>query len=173
MHHETLVREINAVTREVFATMLNMHVQSGTPAEEAVASGGQASVVALVGLAGAWSGTGAVSCTAALACRIASHMVLGNFDGVNDEVLDAMGEVANMVVGNIKNNLEVRIGPMGLSVPTVIYGRNFTMRAPGKHLWTVVPFACEGECMSVHTVLAQSASRSSAQHLVPVMQHVS
>src|SRR3546814_14068538 len=58
-------------------------------------------------------------------------MMMAEYDAVNDEVLDAMAEVTNMIIGNVKTALEERIGCMGLSIPTVIYGRNFTYRAVG------------------------------------------
>ncbi|HYP08368.1 MAG TPA: hypothetical protein VER03_19195, partial [Bryobacteraceae bacterium] len=49
-------------------------------------------------------------------------------------------------------------GPMGLSIPTVIYGRNFSSRAVGKQEWTVVPFDCEGERLEVQLCLAEQKS---------------
>jgi chemotaxis protein CheX len=63
-----------------------------------------------------------------------------NFDEVNVDVLDAMGEVANMVLGNVKSNLEEELGPMGLSSPTVIYGRNYITHSTAKANWMVIPF---------------------------------
>ena len=46
-----------------------------------------------------------------------------------------------MIIGNVKTALESRLGAMGLSTPTVIYGRNFQTRRSGNQKWTVVPFA--------------------------------
>ena len=51
---------------------------------------------------------------------------------VNEEVLDAVGELTNMIIGNVKTVAEAIVGPLNLSVPTVIYGRNFTSRSLGK-----------------------------------------
>jgi chemotaxis protein CheX len=73
---------------------------------------------------------------------------------VNEEVLDAVGEVANMVIGNFKTMIEEHLGPLGLSIPTVIYGRNFTSRSLGTNSWIVVPFRCEDEAMTIRCCLA-------------------
>ena len=43
---------------------------------------------------------------------------------------------------------------MGLSTPTVIYGRNFQTRSTGNQEWTVVPFLLEGERMCVQMCIA-------------------
>jgi hypothetical protein len=45
---------------------------------------------------------------------------------------------------------------MGLSIPTVIYGKNFTTRSVAKSHWTVVPFKCMGESVEVQICVAPS-----------------
>jgi chemotaxis protein CheX len=77
------------------------------------------------------------------------------FSAVDEEVLDAVGELANMVLGNAKTVFEETLGPMGLSIPTVIYGRNFTTRSVGHNEWTVVPFELDGEVFEIQISLAQ------------------
>jgi chemotaxis protein CheX len=137
--------------------------QQARMAEASVEHGGQGAdngVAGLVGLAGLWQGTGCISCSAELACKLASHMMMTDYETVGDDVLDAMGEIANMVVGNIKTSLEESLGPMGLSVPTVVYGRNFTTRTVGKHEWTVVRFDCEGSHFVVQMMLTKSTERT-------------
>ena len=62
------------------------------------------------------------------------------YDAIDEDVLDAVAEVTNMIIGNVKTALENRLGAMGLSTPTVIYGRNFQTRSSGNQEWTVVPF---------------------------------
>jgi chemotaxis protein CheX len=97
-------------------------------------------VQALIGLAGAWIGTGAVACSPDLACRLASGMMMTEFLRPNEEVLDAVAEIGNMVIGNLKCALETTLGPMGLSTPTVIYGRSFTTKIAGHVEWTLLRF---------------------------------
>jgi hypothetical protein len=42
---------------------------------------------------------------------------------------------------------------MGLSVPTVIFGKNFQTRNSGNHEWVVVPFTHEDERLHVQLCL--------------------
>jgi chemotaxis protein CheX len=144
-----LVEAIRTATNEVFSMMLNLEL---TPSEvfvekeePAPASG----VVSLIGLAGPWVGSGSLSCTAEFACKIASQLLDTQYPSMNEDVLDAVAEVTNMIIGNVKSALEDRLGAMGLSTPTVIYGRNFQTRSAGNQEWTVVPFLLEGERMCV------------------------
>jgi hypothetical protein len=41
-----------------------------------------------------------------------------------------------------------------LSIPTVVFGLNFTTRSIGRHEWTVVPFRHENHQLEVHLCLA-------------------
>jgi chemotaxis protein CheX len=153
----TLVSAITVATREVFSMMLGMDVAAGEPFMGRSA-GTESGVLALVGLAGPWMGTGSLSCSPRLACRVASQMLMSEYAAVDDEVLDAVAEVANMVIGNVKTELERIVGPMALSTPTVIYGHNFETRRVGGQEWTSVPFPC-GEQEELHVQLCLAPAR--------------
>jgi chemotaxis protein CheX len=151
---EELVRAIRASTDEVFTTMLNLQVTPGdvfVEKEEAVPSSG---VVSLIGLAGSWVGSGSLACSAGFAAKIASALLMTPYDAINEDVLDAVAEVTNMIIGNVKTALENRLGAMGLSTPTVIYGRNFQTRSTGNQEWTVVPFLLGEDRMCVQICIA-------------------
>lgn len=140
---------IRSSTQEVFSTMLGLEVSAGevfVEEEEAVPSSG---VVSIIGLAGSWVGSGSLSCSAQLACRLASLFLQEEYAAVTEDVLDSVAELTNMVVGNVKTHLENRLGAMGLSTPTVIYGRNFQTRSARNQEWTVVPFHLDGERMCI------------------------
>ena len=62
---------------------------------------------------------------------------------VDGEVLDGIGELANMILGNFKESIETQTGPLALTVPTVVYGKNFQTRTPVLASWTIVPFKVE------------------------------
>jgi chemotaxis protein CheX len=149
-----LAAAIRASTAEVFTTMLNLNALAGdefVEKEEAVPSSG---VVSLIGLAGSWVGTGSMACSAGCACRVASALLMGEYTAIDEDVLDAVAEVTNMIIGNVKTALESRLGSMGLSTPTVIYGRNFQTRSSGNQKWTVVPFTLGDDRMCVQVCIA-------------------
>ena len=75
---------------------------------------------------------------------------------VDEEVLDAMAELTNMIIGNVKNELERELGPLGLSIPTVVFGRNFRARTAVSGEWSVVSFDWEGEELMVRVCLTSA-----------------
>lgn len=168
--HNELVSLVRSATESVFETMLGQEVVAGNAYLDNVATPSSNGIVSFIGLAGAWMGTGSISCSASCACQIASQLMMSEYSAVDDEVLDAVAEVTNMILGNVKTSLEERIGPMGLSIPTVIYGRNFSSRTVGKQEWTVVPFDCYGERLEVQLCLAEQ--RDSARTRVGVAADV-
>lgn len=157
---EELVHAIRSATDEVFNTMLSLTLTSGevfVEKEEATPSSG---VVSLIGLAGSWVGSGSLACSASCAAKIASALLLAPYTGIDEDVLDAVAEVTNMIIGNVKTALESRLGAMGLSTPTVIYGLNFQTRSGGNQEWTVVPFALGEEQMFVQVCIAPNTDAS-------------
>jgi chemotaxis protein CheX len=169
-----IVAAIQSATSEVFSTMLAME----TTAKEAYHHAGKPEptngVVALIGLTGKWMGTGSICCTAELAREISGHLLMAEFASVDQEVLDAIGEVTNMIVGSFKNALEDYLGPMGLSIPVVIFGHNFMASSIHTVDWVVVPFACGSGQMEVKVCLApqprQQYNRRASDHQVPTSQ---
>lgn len=154
--HEMLVESITTACREVFSTMMGVEIGRSQASLEMVAPDTNDGVVSIVGLAGSWTGTGSVTCSPAVACRICSHLLLAEVQAVNEEVLDAVAELTNIVVGGVKTDLEQHLGPLGISIPTVVYGRNFKTRSMGIAPWTTVRFDWDGAELLVRMTLAQN-----------------
>jgi chemotaxis protein CheX len=183
--HETLTRDpitqaeiaeaIQSATAEVFSTMLGIEITPGETASGQTAGCPQSGVVALLGLAGDWVGSGSLSCDPPFACKMASQLLMAEYDTVNDDVLDAVAEVANMIIGNVKTALEAKVGPLGMSIPTVIYGRNFETRGVGKRDWVIVPFASGSDLMNVQVSIAPNRCNHGRQplHGFPITHSVS
>lgn len=156
---------IRAATEEVFATMLGAAIDFDESAKGDPDSG----MMALVGLTGNWSGAGTLLCSPALGNRAAEAMFMSepasDPNAINDEVLDAVAELTNMVVGNIKNTLEYRFGPMAISIPSVIYGRNFHFRSLTGKVIASVAFRWNSEPLEVKVVLAPSSDNESTNRL--------
>jgi chemotaxis protein CheX len=154
MDRKRIVDIMSGAVHEVFRTMLNLPLQRGEDYLERGPPEPQEGVVSLIGLAGKCAGTGSICCSSGFACKISARMLICEYTDVGDEVLDAVAEVTNMIMGNVKTALEESLGPMGLSIPTVVYGRKFTTRGTRSEEWIVVPFDCDGEKMSVKLCLA-------------------
>jgi len=139
MDQEQVVNIVRRAAKDVFGTMLGVEIEIGQSFIEKSSPAESQKVVALIGLAGHWIGTGVIGCSPDFACRIASLMLMTEYQAVNEDVLDAMAEMANMIFGSVKTELEEHLGALGLSIPTVIFGRNFATRSVGQQAWTVFP----------------------------------
>ncbi len=117
-------------------------------------------VAGCVQITGPWEGTVAIHCGADTARRAAGIMfgLSPEETGLSD-VQDAMGELANMVGGNLKGLM-----PEGcqLSLPTVVEGSDFTLRVPGSRPVTRTAFSCDGRPMLVSLLerLEEPAARN-------------
>jgi chemotaxis protein CheX len=129
--------------------MLNLPIERAQARSEPAGPTSFDGVMALVGIGGSWTGMGRISCSANFARRLAGALLMTTFEDVDDDVLDAMAEVANMIVGSIKTGLEEKLGSLALSTPSVIFGRNYRTRSAGVLEWMVMPFMCEGESLEV------------------------
>jgi chemotaxis protein CheX len=149
-----IVDFISRSSANVFSTMLGTELGPGEASVENGTPESNDGVVSLIGLAGAWAGTGSLTCSPLLACRICSLMLMTETSAVDEDVLDAVAELTNMIIGNVKNDLEQHLGLLGLSLPTVVFGRNFKTRSIGTNEWIVVRFPWEGDLLTVKLCLA-------------------
>jgi chemotaxis protein CheX len=162
---ENLVESISRAVEAVFTTMLGASV---VPGEVKVAKGApeaQDGVLSFIGVAGSWAGTGCVSCSPEVACRVCSQMLMTEATAVNEEVLDAVAELTNMIIGSVKNDLEAELGPLGLSIPTVVFGKNFRTKSAGHAEWIVRRFGWDSDAFEVRMCLAPS------EHKAPLQPH--
>lgn len=156
LDRDMLVRELRGAVEEVFATMLGVPVHAVPPYVASTDLGSADGVMSLIGMAGPWTGAGSVICSAGCACWLASCLLMTEYEVVNHEVLDAVAELTNMMIGSFKTLLEPHTGPLGLSIPSVVYGRNFTVRNGGAEEWTVVPFAGAGHKFDIRICLTRA-----------------
>jgi len=168
---DVLIGSVTEATSEVFSMMVDMEVKcEGVLAEHRPSPSG---LISLVGITGDWGGSGVFCCSPALAAMISGRMLGAEVDPsrpiIDEEVLDVVAEMTNMMIGNIKNGLEVITGPLAISIPTVIHGRNFEFRNVCGLRGTAVGFSVEGEHFEVRVSLAPSSEQSSVRSRIPVL----
>jgi len=149
---QEVYRAVREATNSVFSTMLSREVTPEEP-KELVDPPPLTGVMALLGFTGEWAGLGMVYCQEKLAIEVSSTMLMCEVTEVTNDVLDAMGEVANMVIGNVKDLLQPTVGTLAMSIPTVIYGRNFQARTTQHRHWLIQPFQSGGAAFEVRICL--------------------
>jgi hypothetical protein len=92
---------LQSATQQVFSTMLGMEIEGGAIESENPPPIPDAGIVAMVGIAGAVSGNVCIRISNPLACRLASGLLMMECEQVDGDVLDAVAEIANMIVGYI------------------------------------------------------------------------
>jgi chemotaxis protein CheX len=172
MQRQDIIQAVHSATAEVFSTMLGIEVETAPVHTDQSNPSVNEGVMAFVGIAGPWVGSGVISCTASFACRVCELFLMTEAVAVSEEVLDAVGELANMIIGNFKTAAEAIVGPLGLSVPTVIYGRNFTSKSLGNNDWLVLPFKCGDDSFEVRVWFAPASESTVARHVVNHLQSV-
>lgn len=145
MSMEILEQDILELTINVWSSVLELEVH---PAPGPIGSlETERTLSGCITLDGAWRGAVAIHCTTALARKVASVMF-----GVEPEkasvaeVQDALGEITNMVGGQIKSLLP---RPTRLSLPAVAEGGDYTLRIPGCTLINRLLLVCQGEPFQV------------------------
>lgn len=172
MERQEIINAIQSATAEVFSTMLGMEAAPAETHLDRASPSVNDGVMAFVGVAGPWMGNGVISCSATFACQLCATFLMTEASAVNEEVLDAVGEIANMVIGNFKTAAEAVVGPLNLSVPTVIYGRNFTSKSLGNNDWIVMPFICGEERFEIRIWFAPATESTVQRHVVNHLQSV-
>jgi chemotaxis protein CheX len=128
--------ELAQIVESVFETMLNLEVgQRGTP----WFPGGDR-LTAAVHLTGDWNGAVLVECDRRQACRFAGRFLsIEPPETMDDVVRDVLGELANMIGGNLKCVLTRGIR---LSMPSVVDGSDYSMRICGADVRERLAFQC-------------------------------
>lgn len=110
-----------------FQTMLSCPVERG---EVALKSGStpKYEISGVIGLSGKAVGTVVLSLSTPVALKAASTMLLYDAKTIDADVIDAVGELTNMVAGGAKAQLEEY--DLMVSLPNVITGKDHEVRFP-------------------------------------------
>jgi chemotaxis protein CheX len=124
------------IVESVFVTMMNLEVhQSDIPWAPS-----QDQLTSVVHLSGDWNGVLVIECNRWQACRFAGHFLSTDPpDAVNGEVRDLLGELANMIGGNLKCAV---VAGLTLSVPAVTDGSDYGTRFCGPEVHNRLGFEC-------------------------------
>ncbi len=129
--------DLARIVVSVFQTMLELEITATETAGAPAADG----LTAAVYFAGAWKGAVLLECTRPQAFEFTHRlMAIDAPEAINDDVRDALGELANMLAGNLKSVLPHGIG---LSMPSVVEGTDYSLRVCGGSLIDRMAFTGE------------------------------
>jgi chemotaxis protein CheX len=148
--------DIEEVASMIWKTLFDLPLVAVTGQEH----GDSPTVTSFVHVDGAWQGVVMLQCPMALAVTLTSAMFDGGRPSGGEaspevheaEVRDALGEIANIVAGNVKALLPE---PCHISLPAVALGSDDAVSVPGTTPVTAVPFSCDGHRLVI-TLLERS-----------------
>ena len=128
-------------TKEIFSTMVMMDISL----EKVMDDHGKLTdtITAMIGLAGTHKGVLAVHFPYTVAMAITSSFLMMDVEEMNDDVHDAMGEIANMLGGNIKTILSAKGRDIDLSMPSTISGSEYSFQSDSDIEKVIVRFGTE------------------------------
>ncbi len=149
---QTLTQHLIDDTRNVFSTMLGLELEH-LPQEVPPKKHFSDCISAMVGLAGTYNGLISIHQPSAVGRRLASAMLDMEIEETNQDVLDALGELANMVAGNFKQHLSKGGSDIRLSTPTVAAGHDYFINSKEAGSLNLL-FQLDGEWLMVSLLLA-------------------
>lgn len=107
-------------------------------------------MAATIHFAGFWSGVLILEVSQALACQFTAHFLSAEPpQAVDDDVRDVLGEIANMIGGNLKSAMAPGAS---LSLPEVIGADNVSLRISGGTSSKIQDFLCHESVFRVSLI---------------------
>ncbi len=133
---------INA-TISVLETMAFVSVEAGKPylKKDNVAVGDVSGVLGLTGVA---NGTISVTFEEKCILTVVSNMFGETMSELNSEIADAVGELTNMISGQARRELEEMGKVFKAAIPSVVTGRNHSIRHYSEGPKIAIPFSTDG-----------------------------
>ncbi|MEW6536719.1 MAG: chemotaxis protein CheX [Candidatus Auribacterota bacterium] len=111
-----------------------------------------------IGVAGDATGSVTINFPREVVLRVVSNMLGMDVDDINDDVKDAVGEIANMIAGGAKGELTQMGFNFKIALPVVCVGKNHYTNYPKDVVCVVIPFSMDEGDFSVEVALKMGAS---------------
>jgi chemotaxis protein CheX len=149
-----LTRLLASDVCEIFSTMVGVTEIAYLPREIENPTHFSNSVTAMVGLAGTSNGMVCLHTSKALGLWFTAQMLGMEVTEVDDDMDDALGEIANMIGGSFKHHLSNSGDSIKLSTPSVVTGSDYSITSghPGESLSLV--FQAGGEEFIISAIIA-------------------
>ena len=131
--------KIIETTIEIFTTMVMVDVSTDGPPLQTSGTLSD-SITGMIGLAGTHKGVLAIHIPNHVALAITSSFLGMDVDEINDDVRDAVGELANMLGGNVKTILSQNGRDIDLSLPSTISGHEYGFKTATDVDLVILPF---------------------------------
>lgn len=137
-----LSNKIIEAAKEIFSTMVMMEISvNGDQMAESIPL--TESISGVIGMAGTHKGVLAIHIPNKVAMTITGSFLGMDVEEINEDVEDAVGELANMLGGNVKSILSENGKDIDLSLPTTITGQQYDFQPTKDAERIIIPFSCD------------------------------
>lgn len=124
---ENLVTRLHKDVQDVFTTMVGIEDLLHLPLQVDPKTHFSDCITSMVGFAGLYNGLVSLHVPQTLALAFTSSMLGMDVSEVNEDVNDALGEIANMIAGSFKHHLAKDGHEVRLSTPSVVAGKEYVI----------------------------------------------
>jgi len=129
---ELYVKPFVKSTLHTFKDFVGFELVAGHPHFSGRTLDFERDISAVIGLSGVVRGAVVISMKKDFAIKITDALVGSPHHELDDDVVDAVGEIVNIIAGNIKQYVEGG-EQIVISLPTVVKGKDHRFAWPGKH----------------------------------------
>jgi chemotaxis protein CheX len=156
---ENYIQSFIEVCRTVFKDLVNLDVTEGYPFfTNNKAASEDWDISGVIGLSGEAKGAVAVSLKADLALMLTDKLTGTAHQRIDEEVTDAVGELVNIIAGNVKQKLENSFN-LVISLPSIVKGKGHMVIWSKDHARILcIPFTVL-EKYAFHLLIAIASSK--------------
>jgi chemotaxis protein CheX len=128
---EVYVKPFVNATLNTFKAFVGLDLQAGNPHFAGRTVEFDQDISAVIGLSGNIRGAVVISMQKGFALKLTDTLVGTKHAEMDDDTVDAVGEIVNIIAGNIKSEVKDE-KKIVISLPTVILGSDHSFAWPGK-----------------------------------------
>jgi chemotaxis protein CheX len=137
---EKYIQPFIDVCKNVFKEFIGSDLTAGRPYFADAATVTDWDISAIIGLTGEARGAVVISMKEGLALKVTDILTGTKHTSLDDEAVDAVGEIVNIIAGNVKKNLEEAFRLI-ISLPTIVQGTEHVVKWPqGQARIICIPF---------------------------------
>ncbi|MCL1927237.1 MAG: chemotaxis protein CheX [Treponema sp.] len=151
---EQYIQPFIEVTKSTFKDFVGTELVVDRPYIQQKDAANEWDISGVIGLSGEARGAVAIGMKSALAIKLTDMLTNAKHSSIDDEVVDAIGEIVNIIAGNAKRGLEEAFR-LVISLPTIVKGTGHQIQWPhGQARIISIPFtAFESETFSLSVAI--------------------
>ena len=126
---EQYIQPFIEVTKNTFLNFIGTELIVGRPFFQQKDAANEWDISGVIGLSGEARGAVVIGMKEALALKLTDMLTSTTHNAIDDEVVDAVGEIVNIIAGNAKKGMEEAFR-LVISLPTIIQGKGHQIKWP-------------------------------------------